>query len=432
MASSTIVSRKIIKPSSLTPPSLRCHNLSFMDYISVSKYMPMAFFYSKPQNYNITQISNILENSLSKVLSFYYSFAGQMKDNTTYVDCNDTGAEYLNVRVNCSMSEILNHPRNDVVEVVFPQDLPWSSTLNSSPLTVQLSHFDCGGKAVSICLSHKIADGYSMSKFFKDWASTARDEQLDSKPSPAFDGSSFFPLLNVPPSIPTKNIEPERNVSRMYHLSSFSLGRLKADITATSSGSAVQNLTRVEIATALVHKCGAIASMEQSGVFKPILLSHVMNLRPLIPLNTIGNATSFFSTVAMTEDDINIPNFVAQLQKAKQQLRDELKGMTTNQIATHAFLKYKQGPDLKVGNIFHSYYCTSICNFELYTIDFGWGRPVKMTLAKNPRKNFVVFMDDASGNGINVLITLTEADMLVFESNKELLRFASPVGWSSE
>ncbi|PHU03635.1 hypothetical protein BC332_28886 [Capsicum chinense] len=162
MASSTILSRKIIKPSSPIPSSLRHHNLSFRDYIANPSYVPVASFYSKPENYNMTQISYILENSLSKILSSYYPFAGRIKDNK-YVDCNDDdiGIEYLNVRVNCPMSEILNNPNNDAIDIVFPQDLPWNNSISSgrSLLVVQLSHFDCGGLAVSLCLSHKIADG---------------------------------------------------------------------------------------------------------------------------------------------------------------------------------------------------------------------------------------------------------------------------------
>ncbi|KAF3659581.1 putative deacetylvindoline O-acetyltransferase-like [Capsicum annuum] len=176
MASSTILSRKIIKPSSPIPSLLGHHNLSFRDYIAVSAYAPVAYFYSKPENNNITQISHILENSLSKILSSYYPFAGRVKDNK-YVNCNDDdiGVEYLNVRVNCPISEILNNTYNDAIDIVFPQDLPCNDSLSSgrSLLVVQLSHFDCGRLAVSICLSHKIADGYSVWKFLFDWADTA-------------------------------------------------------------------------------------------------------------------------------------------------------------------------------------------------------------------------------------------------------------------
>ncbi|KAF3635005.1 putative deacetylvindoline O-acetyltransferase-like [Capsicum annuum] len=423
MAASTIVSRKIIKPFTPTPPSLVHHNLSLVDYINTPEYCPIVFFYSKPENCDINQISHILENSLSKVLSFYYLFAGLIKDDNSYVDCNDMGVEYLHVRISCPMSEILNHPYNDVVDVVFPHDLPWSSSLNRSPLVVQLSHFDCGGIAVSACLSHKVVDGYSLSRFLNDWADIAR--QVDFKPSPQFNASSFIPLMDDAPAIPNGVPEPQRHVSRMYNFSSSSLRKLK-DIVATDSG-VVQNPTRVEVATALLLRCGVVASMEKSGAFKPILWSHVMNMRPPIPLDTIGNAISCFGSVAMTEDDIKLPNLFARLREAKQQLRGELKDKNTDQLAAHVLKERKEGADIKM-DMFGAYYsCTSICNLGFCTIDFGWGRPVRVTLARNSRKNNFLFLDDPSGDGINVIVTLTEDDMLMFQNNKELLEFASPV-----
>ncbi|KAM3398912.1 acylsugar acyltransferase 3-like [Capsicum galapagoense] len=430
MASSTILSRKIIKPSSPIPSSLRHHNLSFRDYIANPSYVPVASFYSKPENYNMTQISYILENSLSKILSSYYPFAGRIKDNK-YVDCNDDdiGIEYLNVRVNCPMSEILNNPNNDAIDIVFPQDLPWNNSISSgrSLLVVQLSHFDCGGLAVSLCLSHKIADGYSLSKFLFDWADISRDEHSDIKLSPHFNAASFFPLMDNPPNIPNIVPEPQRCVSRMYHISSSNLTRLK-DIVATNSG-IVQNPTRVEVATALLHKCGVAASKANPGVFKPTMLIHLMNLRPPIPLNTIGNATCHYGTMAVSEDDINLTNYVARLQKAKQKLQDELKGMNTNQLAADALTRIKQGADIIKRDIFDVYSCTSLCNIDLHKhVDFGWGRPVRLSVARYSMKNHFLFMDERSGDGINVVVTLTEADMSIFQNNEELLEFASPVG----
>ncbi|KAM3303096.1 hypothetical protein P3S67_014126 [Capsicum chacoense] len=66
MAATTVVSRKIIKPSSPTP-SLRNFNLTLMDNTNIPHYIPIASFYSIPKNCDINQILDILENSLSKL-----------------------------------------------------------------------------------------------------------------------------------------------------------------------------------------------------------------------------------------------------------------------------------------------------------------------------------------------------------------------------
>ncbi|XP_009796801.1 acylsugar acyltransferase 3-like [Nicotiana tabacum] len=415
MVESMILSRKMIKPSS--PTDISRHNLSFIDHIASSAYVPVAAFYSKPEN----NISQILENSLSRVLSSYYPFAGIIMDNK-YVDCNDTGAEFLNVRISCPMSEILDHAYNDVTDVVFPQYLPWSSYSNGSLLVVQLSHFDCGGIAVSVCLSHKIADGYSLCKFLNDWAATARHES-DFKPSTQFDAYSFFPLMDDPPVLRDIVREPQRCVSRMYHFSSSSLGRLK-DIVSTNSQ--VQNPTRVEVATALLHKFGAAVSMANFGMFQPSILSHLMSFRPPLSRNTIGNACYFFGSIASTEDEIELPHFVAQLRNAKQYLQDKSKDPNT--LASHVLENVKERANKSEKSTkFDFYMCSSLCNLGVYKIDFGWGEPIRVTLARNPMKNNFIFLDSPNGDGINVLITLREADMLIFESNKELLEFASPL-----
>uniref|UniRef100_A0A3Q7HSZ9 Uncharacterized protein n=2 Tax=Solanum lycopersicum TaxID=4081 RepID=A0A3Q7HSZ9_SOLLC len=109
-AASRLVSfaEKIIKPHRATPLSLGRYNLSINDQIMVPFYQSIAAFYPNPSK-TPEQVSSILENSLSKVLSSYYPFAGTLRDNT-FVDCNDRGAKFMNVRYDCPMSEIAKLP----------------------------------------------------------------------------------------------------------------------------------------------------------------------------------------------------------------------------------------------------------------------------------------------------------------------------------
>ncbi|CAN4084035.1 unnamed protein product [Withania somnifera] len=336
MVLSTILSQKTIKPSSPTPASCRRHNLSFSDHMATPANAPMAVLYSKPAENNVSQI---LENSLSKVLAFYYPFAGRLivDNKCSYVDCNDIGAEYLN-----------------------PLRLWWN--------------------AISVCISHKIVDAYSISKFLNDWAAVTQDS--DFKPSPQFEANSFFPLMDNPPlRVDFLRDQHQPCVSRMCHFSSSSLDRLK-DIVSMNSG--VQNPTRLEVATAYIHKCGREASKaNNSSLFKPSLTCRLMNLCPPLPLNTIGN-----------EDEIQVPHFIAQLRKAKQHLQDQLASRSPIEIKLEA--AGKNILDMK----YDFYLCSSLCHLGLYKADFGW-------------------------DGINALITLTEEDMSIFQSNNELLEYAT-------
>nr|XP_004233828.1 acylsugar acyltransferase 3-like [Solanum lycopersicum] len=172
---------------------------------------------------------------------------------------------------------------NLATDSVYSQDLPWrtpSSFNDRRPLVVQLSHFDYGGIAYAV-----------------------PDVQRD---------------------------QHQPRVSKMYRFSSSSLGRLKDTV---SMNLGVQNPTRFEVATALIHECGRAASKaNNSGIFIPSLSCHLMNLHPPLPLNTIGNDVHFFNTRAATEDEIQVPHFVAQLCKAKQHPRYQLASRSLMEI----------------------------------------------------------------------------------------------------
>jgi len=74
---------------------------------------------------------------------------------------------------------------------------------------------------------------------------------------------------------------------------------------------------------------------------------------------------------------------------------------------------------------------TSWCNFGLYDIDFGWGKPIWVSLvgsnsnSTDVLSNLVLLMDTRSGDGIEAWVLLDKEDMIVLGQDKELLAFAS-------
>jgi shikimate O-hydroxycinnamoyltransferase len=74
---------------------------------------------------------------------------------------------------------------------------------------------------------------------------------------------------------------------------------------------------------------------------------------------------------------------------------------------------------------------TSWCNFGLYDIDFGWGKPIWVSLVGSSGNseavfsNLVLLMDTRSGDGIEAWVSLDKEDMVVLGQDKELLAFAS-------
>ncbi|KAM3362763.1 hypothetical protein P3S68_017617 [Capsicum galapagoense] len=177
----SVCDKTFIKPSSLTPLTRRHHKLSFIDQLH----------------------SNIQYND-------------------TIVDCNDTGAEFLTVRIKCPMSEILDHPHAE--SVVFPKDLPWANNYEGGNLLVaQVSKFDCGGTAISMTTLVR---------------------------SPRFVGDSIFSPENYGPLIaPQLLSDVSKCVQKRFIFPTVKIDALRAKVAAESG---VENPTRAEVVSALL------------------------------------------------------------------------------------------------------------------------------------------------------------------------------------
>lgn len=111
-----MVSRETIKPSSPTPPHLRCYKLCWIDQQTPVKHLPVTLFYSghahhqQPQTQTTTVEFEAkiaaLKASLSGALSRYYPLAGRQKGNSL-VDCADDGIDFYEARADVELSDVL-------------------------------------------------------------------------------------------------------------------------------------------------------------------------------------------------------------------------------------------------------------------------------------------------------------------------------------
>ncbi|XP_009588593.1 acylsugar acyltransferase 3-like [Nicotiana tomentosiformis] len=409
-----LLSQKIIKPSSPTPFSHRIHKLSLMDQMGTRTYMPISFFYPKQDtaiSLEPTKVSQILEKSLSKVLTAYYPFAGRVRDNS-FIECNDMGINLSQVRIDCPMSSIFNQPRTDIEKLIFPKD-PWSTSTDSL-IVAQLNHFECGGIVLSACISHNVADAYSMANFVRDWALVALDSEA--KPSPLFNGASIFQPANY--SAP-QVADPSRkqNASKRYHFSASKLKALKARSQIPP--------TTVEAVTAFLCKCA------NTPTFKPSLLIQAVNLRgtsndALVPAGLVGNAVLPYVVSAANEEDLNLQRLIGELREGKEKVHNMLKYIKSEELLCSRVSELAtQINEQTSSNAFSIYRFSSLRKLPFRDINFGWGRPTRVDIATFP-VNMFVLLDNQNGDGVEVLVNLDEGEMSGFESNEELLQFASP------
>ncbi|KAK0602588.1 hypothetical protein LWI29_035033 [Acer saccharum] len=102
------------------------------------------------------------------IVSCFKPLVGIVKDDS--IDCKNGGVLFLEAQVNCNLSEILQNPNPDkFVNKYLPDDV------NNSVLAIQLNLFKCGGIAIGVRISHRVADGSSIFTFIENWADTARN-----------------------------------------------------------------------------------------------------------------------------------------------------------------------------------------------------------------------------------------------------------------
>ncbi|XP_023638696.1 BAHD acyltransferase At5g47980-like [Capsella rubella] len=158
---------EIIKPSSNTPNNLNTLQLSIYDHIIPPVYTVAFLFYTNDELISPEHCSNKLKTSLSETLTKFYPLAGRI--NGVTIDCNDEGAIFVDARVNnCPLSNFLGSPDFKAIQQLLPLEVidnP-NEAANTWPiLLVKATYFPCGGMAIGICISHKIADAASISTF---------------------------------------------------------------------------------------------------------------------------------------------------------------------------------------------------------------------------------------------------------------------------
>ncbi|KAK9277847.1 hypothetical protein L1049_027404 [Liquidambar formosana] len=122
-------------------------------------------------------------------------------------------------------------------------------------LAVQFNMFTCGGMAIGVCVSHKIADGTSATTFVKAWADTACGCNTEIV-HPSFDAAFHFPQSDMSGFMPTTGITKDNIMSRRFVFDKSSITALKENAKAISAdGSSPVTLpTRIEAISAFIWK----------------------------------------------------------------------------------------------------------------------------------------------------------------------------------
>jgi shikimate O-hydroxycinnamoyltransferase len=418
-----VICNETIKPSSPTPHYLRHYKLSFLDQISPPVFMPLVLFYPKEDCTNLTNLEQSIriKKSLSEALTRFYPLAGRVKDNL-YIDCNDEGVYYVEAKANCQLHEFLDDPIPAELNKFLPLAL---DDVNDLLAIVQVTLFSCGGIAISLGMSHKVADGLSCFMFLKTWAAIARGHT--NMPSPLFDSATLFPPKALTGFEPRTGIVKDNIVTKRFVFDASAIAALRAKYTDNTSIEYQRLPTRVEALSAFIWSRFMATTQPKSDPNKIYTVLHAINLRtrldPPLPENNFGN----ISRIAISVPSIDTNN---ECYDIVNQVRDSIREVNVDYVKKlqesdgHLNFMKERAASIKKGEVV-SFSFTSLCRFPIYEADFGWGKPVWVGSASLTFKNLVTFFDTNSGNGIEAWVNLKEEDMVKFERDEELLAYVS-------
>ncbi|KAJ8645038.1 hypothetical protein MRB53_006786 [Persea americana] len=394
-------------------------------------YIPVIFFYTGKDGDNLLQsylVPQKLKESLSKTLAIFYPLAGRIKDDDT-IDCNDEGAEILDARVKIQLSKFLKKPHVEVLDQLVPGDLLCTRLgAEDVPLAIQVNSFECGGVAIGVLLSHKIADGPAMVEFISKWAATARSTNEEAMDATLVPGSLFPPKSSV---LRFMFSTSETVVMRRLVLDASAIAALRARSTSHPTlGS--HRPTRVEVVSALIWSCFMKARRDK-GPATVSVSNLAVNLRgtmvPPVQVSCFGNFLAIAVTNAIVISECN-GDMQGCLEK---ELRESIRAIDRDFIEE---LKGPNGPTKfheGVKNIAENHLDSNIhlcsfsswCRFPFYEVDFGWGKPTWVSCCTLPIQNMAIFIDRRCDDGMEAWVNMQADEMAIFEQDQELLSFAS-------
>ncbi|KGN52788.1 hypothetical protein Csa_014658 [Cucumis sativus] len=373
-------------------------------------YIHLLYFY---YNHNISSgcSRQLLKDSLSKALTFYYPFAGHLRDDGNSINCNDVGAIVSEAKLRCPMSEFMNNfnlEREEILKLTLSDDINGKEKRLNPLFCVQLTQFECGGEVIS--------------------------REGNNPPTlicpPQFNGASFFPpKLEGGGELNSRTERQYENgvSSKRFVFKGSKIASLKGMVCEK-----VENPTRVQILTAFIYKAAVSAKESVTGNVAATILLQIINLRnrvdPPLPATLSGNVISWFIGLSRMPEkkEMELWNLVGE---TKRNFEEFCKTFPTNYRAEEWGLLHKlhakeSMEDRMINQEDHNLYtCSSWCKFPIYEADFGRGKPVWITVPEFPWKNMILLMDSKDGEGIEAIVSLDKKEMEVFLQNQQLLSF---------
>ncbi|KAJ8751934.1 hypothetical protein K2173_000680 [Erythroxylum novogranatense] len=410
-----LISETLVKPSCPTPDHLRCHQLSGIDQMMVTTYMPLILYFSRDNHpTNNEERCHHIKRSLSEALTMFYPVAGRLRGNK-YVECNDEGVHFAEAKAKCAIQDIIRNPNCFNINKLLPFGIRHESDLVAF---FQVTHFDCGGMTIAFAMSHKLGDGLSSFKFLQSWAAIARGD--DNKFVPRLISDKFFPSISIPDIDGGFELTSDNVVTKMFVFTSSRIATLRDKYADSNGTEKLIRPTRIEALTAFIWKKFITNVRIEAG--KTLVAIHPVNLRqkmnPPLSEQHFGNLIDLPGVAALDSNAQTCQGFIRTMRDSIRKVdADYVKSLQVEDA--YYYVINERDRKVKKGKVV-PFNFTSLCRFPIYDNDFGWGKPSWVSMARWYRGNFVAFFDAKEGGAIEAWVMLTKEEMAKFEADSEI------------
>ncbi|KAL7145192.1 hypothetical protein ABFS83_07G063900 [Erythranthe nasuta] len=430
-----VESRKLIKPLTSTPSHLRNYKISLIDELNPSMHVVRILFYpSSVAGEKLRPIIINLEESLARILPLFYPLAGRYIKENHLVDCNDQGVEFSEATVDCDLlavtrgggapAERLNH--------LLPIDICAADEPTDPILAVRINRFRCGGVAIGVCVSHRISDSACLGIFLAAWKDAATGGGGSDVIKPDFNSHEFFPSENLPPL--HFGVSRTRDTSVicerfMFDKEAISVLRDIYNAAASTTLEGGRPPSRVVVVSAVLTQALLRADMaKKGGVPSAALIAQAINVRertvPPVSKHAWGTWVSLsYLEYSAEETRLNLlensdfPGLVRKMRETTVQgVKDCPRILSEREFGRWVLVdSYFEAAKKATNPNYKVIWITDWSKFGEYELDFGFGKPVWVSLTDVPLKDMFVLMNNKDNDGIEAWVYLHESDMPFFK-----------------
>lgn len=371
-----------------------------------------------------------LKSSLAELLVHFYPAAGRLAvgpDGRTGIDCDDQGAEFVVASVDVSLAglhttsfepceffnKLARYAKHDVAQ---SHEIPL--------LSFQITKFTCGGLAIGYAHSHALADGQSMWHLMNSWAECARNEGISVKP--VHDRTPFkiekpseemAASLNLPPCRteaageigPVKPQEP--TVEKLFHVTPTLINKLKQEAGASPEMS--RGFSTFEVLCGHWWRSVMKArNLEDTEMTRFAVLADMRSrVTPPLPPAYFGNAIIFaFANAPYAElKGEPLGSAALKIHKASKDCNEQMLWAKMHWLELHG---NKFGSRIQWTGSYMN--VASSPRFNVYGVDFGWGKPVAVrTVHANGDGETVLFPGRESGLDVCMPLAIPAMERLI-------------------